>query len=490
MFRNRTLGIGIGLALGLGLPLVLLWALGSKPSMVFAQGSDGYSTYHVAPSCTSVPIPCYTRIQAAVDAADDPDDVVKVAAGIYTDTHVRDSLVQVLYVSKTMTIQGGYTTAFTEPPDPRANPTTLDAQGEERVLYITGDISLTVEGLRITGGRAPWNAGWWGSVGGGVTVVSATATFSNNQVLGSRAMYGGGVYVSGGNVVLVSNVISANAAVGDGNGGGLYLYRSDATLVGNTVTANTASACGGGLYLDESSASLKGNVVSGNTAYGYSGGMEVWESNATLSGNTISSNTASSGRGGGLSLYLSDAVTLTNNMVTDNRAGTAGNGLNVAGSSARLLHTTIARNNGGDGSGVYVTHFAPWGGPTYYSTVLLTNTILVGHTAGIEVTDGNTAMLEATLWGSGAWANDADWEGGGTVITGTPAYNYWGDPDFVDPGGGDYHIAPDSAAIDRGTDAGVTTDIDGDCRPLGPLPDLGADEAWQVVFLPLVIREF
>ena len=30
--------------------------------------------------------------------------------------------------------------------------------------------------------------------------------------------------------------------------------------------------------------------------------------------------------------------------------------------------------------------------------------------------------------------------------------------------------------------------IDGDSRPIGPLPDLGADEAWRV-FLPLVLRE-
>jgi hypothetical protein len=55
--------------------------------------------------------------------------------------------------------------------------------------------------------------------------------------------------------------------------------------------------------------------------------------------------------------------------------------------------------------------------------VAVTNTILVSHTVGIRVTAGNTATLEATLWGSGPWANDTDWGGAGTVITGTLAHN-------------------------------------------------------------------
>lgn len=61
-----------------------------------------------------------------------------------------------VYISKTVTIRGGYTTTngFADPPNPDTNPTTLDAQGQGRVLYITGDISLTIEGLRITGGES------------------------------------------------------------------------------------------------------------------------------------------------------------------------------------------------------------------------------------------------------------------------------------------------------------------------------------------------
>jgi hypothetical protein len=104
-------------------------------------------------------------VQAAVDAASD-GDVIKVATGVYTDVSARPApagyqgapasglITQVVYISKTVTIRGGYTSAFTEPPNPEANPTTLDAQGQGRVLLIAGVISPTAEGLRITGGDA------------------------------------------------------------------------------------------------------------------------------------------------------------------------------------------------------------------------------------------------------------------------------------------------------------------------------------------------
>ena len=107
----------------------------------------------------------------------------------------------------------------------------------------------------------------------------------------------------------------------------------------------------------------------------------------------------------------------------------------------------------------------------------LTNTILVSHSVGITVAAGNTATLEATLWGTDTWANLTDWGGAGTIITGT--VNIWDDPAFVNPDARDYDIGPESAAIDTGVPARVYYDIDDEPRPTGKGYDIGADEYYH-----------
>ena len=164
---------------------------------------------------------------------------------------------------------------------------------------------------------------------------------------------------------------------------------------------------------------------------------------------------------------------MTNNVLADNQDSFAGGGLYLWDSSPRLLHTTIARNHGGDGSGLYVA------GSSNRSTVTLTNTILVSHTVGIAITQGNTATINATLWND----NATNWDGAGTI---NHSNDHSGDPAFAADG---YHLTSDSAAIDAGVDAGVTTDVDGDVRPQGAGYDIGADEFRQwCVYLPLVMK--
>jgi hypothetical protein len=99
----------------------------------------------------STPVSACLTIQYAVDQASEGDEI-RVASGSYTGVSVRPRadvtttgvVTQVVYISKTVAIRGGYTTTnnFADPPDPVANPTTLDAQKQGRVLYITGDPSV------------------------------------------------------------------------------------------------------------------------------------------------------------------------------------------------------------------------------------------------------------------------------------------------------------------------------------------------------------
>ena len=460
--------IALALGLGLGLALVLLWPLVIAPAGTRAQGPDGYDIYYVASSCAGVPDPCYTTVQAAVDAADDPDDTIKVAGGTYGDVNDRAGLAQIVYISKTVTIQGGYTIPFTNPPDPDANPTTLDAQGQGRVLYITDDASMdseqvispTIAGLRITGGDATGLGGEGGGLqaGGGVYIYATTATISD--------------------CVVYENVASTDS---NAQGGGLYLEVSGATLSGNTVVSNTACTVayggGGGLALTGSAATLIGNTVQGNVAsragYGAGGGLFLGGSAATLDGNMVLDNTATlvptaSGKGGGLWVWGSGPFTLTNNLVADNHATTEGSGVWVDGDSwsptaGRLLHTTIADNRSGE-QGVFVGR---------HTTLILRNTIIAGHDGvGITATEGGTTTLEATLW----YGNGADIGGEGAIVSSSDVY---ANPAFAEPAAWDYHLTTGSPAIDVGVNVDVTTDIDGDPRPTGAGSDIGADEHYH-----------
>ncbi len=559
MNRNR---LAIVLTFGLlGLVPALLWLAAGQP--VIAQPIEGPAlplhpeSAAVWTVCLDGPPACdFDTVQEAVDAAND-GDLVKVATGVYTGVQARPVppgylnppfsglVTQVVYLSETLTIRGGYTTDFTEPPDPIANPTTLDAEGQGRVFLVAGTISPTIEGLHITGGDATGLGGYSGinwldhDTGGGLHVINATATISDNVVFGNTAggygsggglyllnddsslrnntvttntadsLYGGGLYTLYSNATLTGNTFSGNTAgwggavflefspatlVGNdfsgntcasaggalnvhtsdaiitgntvsGNGatygGAMRLYDSAATLTGNIISGNESASYGGGLHLWISPATLSGNTISDNTAGGSGGGLELWTSNATITGNTIISNTAA-GYGGGFDLAESHA-TLVNNIVADNQATIEGDGLYVGYSAPHLMHNTLAYNGGTDGSGIYVINS---------SSAVLTNTLLVGHATGIYVATGSAATLEATLWGNGT-----DWDGDGTIVTGT--INLWGNPAFTCTGPGcatPYRIGPGSAARDRGVNTGVTEDIDGEPRPGGLGYDIGADE--------------
>jgi len=503
---------------GLGLTLALLMVLNSSPLTIYAASTDCFVKVGGAGTCVQND-PCALGT-ALVQVQD--GDTIYVAGGTYTGTGAA-----VITVTKSITLYGGWDGADSGAVarDPVAYPTTLDGQNQRRVVYISGNITPTLDGFIVARGNAtgltancPSNPD---GCGGGIFVLNAHPLISNNTITNNVAAitttgnptvaigYGGGLYLQSANRAVISgNLIISNAASTAywGMGGGLYLHGSASgtqvqfnRVLSNTATTTGAVGEGGGIYGGPDDALIQGNVVSGNqtnsAGVGRGAGLFQYGGSAHYLGNLVQGNYGSEAVGLHYSRARFEGNRVVDNATSEgirlqNRSGggpvlvnnvvarSGDRALSVNGHvsnpmTATLLHNTLV--GAGSGYGVYGT----------YATLYLTNTIVASTTWGIVNTTpaSTTVLADHTLF----WANTNN------GIQGTnPVLN--GDPAFVNPAGGDYHIGPGSAAIDAGIPTTVTTDMDVDHRPDCVLWDIGADEVqglpcWRVR-LPLVLRGF
>jgi len=430
----------------------------------------------------------YTSVQAAVDAAY-PTALIKVAGtcmGVYGPEGAR----QQVFIDRLITLQGGYTTSNWIAPDPEANPTRLDARGLGRVLFIyTFELGVVVDGFDITGGDAYGQVGGHSPVqrmeshGGGVYIFSSRPTISNNHIFGNTAAHGGGMYTSFSDATLYDNTFTANSTTGDG--GGLLVHAGGAMLIDNLFDSNSAKN-GGGFATSYGGGNFTRDTFTGNQATGFGGGLAL-ETTAFLNETLILSNTAE--YGGGIGFFEgingnSPYAIITNTIIANNQASQQGAGVFIpSGGSAHILHTTLARNTGGDGSGITLGWY-DWMSPGT-STLLMTDTILAYQDFGIYVSDASNVTVNGVLW----FANpDNVWQSDDATVV--LMHEHTGNPTFLNPDYGDYHIGKTSAARDAGVPSGVTWDIDGEPRPYGLGWDLGADEFYYLLktFLPLGLK--
>jgi hypothetical protein len=457
--------------------------------------------------------PCdlQTALAQAVDG-----DIIHAGAGTYAGSG--DA---VMTVARSVSVYGGWDGAPSGPVlhDPEAYTTTLDGEGQRRGVYVNSGITVTLEGLVVSNGWVLGDGG--GLFARGAALTLRGMTFVSNVVTATDYCYGAGAFVQGGTLQVEECEFRRNwgFATHSSFGGGLAISQTLTATVTSCLFEENDTWHGSGLYLagagrDQSRlvlsdstflsngqgytdprwlggycsavdlanvrARIERNSIRGNLAVNDYGAVAAFSSDLELAGNVITGN----GNGRTSAVYLSGVrpFSVTNNIIAGNQSERSGSpAVRVRNSSGQFVHNSIASNAGG--YGVQLDSGA---------TAWLTNTILVSHTVGITVSAGSTVTLEATLWGIGSWANGSERAGAGLINLG--AVNVRASPAFVDPELGDYHIAADSAAIDAGVNAAVTTDIDGETRPHHSGYDIGADEyigpllVRRRLYLPVALR--
>ncbi len=390
---------------------------------VAAEGTD------VGNDCAISMNPCAT-VQRAVDVAE-PDDEIRVAAGTYTGVQLRQGITQVVYISQSVTIRGGYTVTNWTTSDPEVNATILDAQGLGRVIAIL-NAGVTLEGLRITGGDtqsfADLSSGIAGRIGGGLYIeASPQAVISGCQIYSNTATYfGGGLYAYSSVITVTqSRVFSNGLSPAYSVGGGIYA-EPGISFVDNNIVFDNSAVYGGGVYLGFGSLGgrlsenqiynnrafqrgggsllismqtpdvlISRNVFSQNVAGTDGGGMWLGTGISVVTGNLVISNTASN-EGGGVYL-LGSADTLVNNQFISNTAD-AGGGVSLLNGYAALIENYFEHNYAGAGGAVQA-----WdSGLTMTANALVSNTALVGGGLAFHAEQG-----QANLTGNVFTANNA-----------------------------------------------------------------------------------
>lgn len=407
----------------------------------------------------------YNSLQDALDRAaalnadaDADNDITAIwmAAGTYAPSRRRDSAEaqsESFALLSGVSLYGGFEgveATFAERPTDEWFQTILSGEvqddGDEfnnawTVVYADQVQEVVLDRLTISDAY-----GWDGDsfeqldrwLGGGVYAASSTLTLRNVNVVGNLAVGGGGGIYQAGGVLRLENVALEDNATWQAGGG--LSHVAGELYVSDTVVRRNRAEGGGGLYLAGGTVSLVRVLIGGGAAMevgdGNSGGERgggAWLAaplTARMTNVTIDGNQAPVGGG----VYLgpttdlgSVTLTVTNGRLADNLAyNTGGGAVYNEGGMLTVHNTTISRNEGAAGAGVFSD---PAGG----ATTTLFNSVIAENSNN-----------QGDVWGTFSAASAANLIGVAVATTGLThgvQGNLVGTPD-----------EPFAAGLDRGLD--------------------------------------
>jgi hypothetical protein len=310
-------------------------------------GSSSARSSRTITVCPVGPPACdFRTVQGALQAAANGDRIL-VASGTYAGPIVIAKNVSVIGA-------GAQKTTINIPPQNAPALTKSPPSICGCVVRVTGGTSVTIAGLRITGGV------WFPEPRGGGIWNDGDLTIENSTITGNRGTPSGGIY----------------------NTGSLLVDQS-------IVSRNQCNGCGAGIQNDGGFLTVRDSSVMGNNGFPY-GGIANWRGITEISGSTIADNFGSGITNGG-------ALTVERSSVLGNLAADhAGAGILNYG-TATVADSSISGNIGDSGAGIYNSR----GTLTVARSTVSENLTNVGYDDGGGIwNNGKARIYDTTISGN------------------------------------------------------------------------------------------
>lgn len=380
----------------------------------------------------------YQEIQDAIDAASDGDEII-VSPGTYS---------RIYFKGKNITVRS------TDPENSEiVEQTIISGANATRVVYFTGDelSTCTLSGFTIANGIT-----WMGA---GINGEGCKAAITHNRIVDNT------IYLNpikdknyGAGIMDCDGLISDNYIANNTSGGGIA--DCDGVIENNIIENNTAQKPPGGGLLEAGGAlyncngTIRNNIIRDNQATKYASGGALGKCHGIIEENEITGN--SSGFEGGA--FFQCNGTIRNNIISENKCNRFGGA--VSGGDFTFYNNIVTSNT----ASVY-------GGAFYSVKGKVLNSVIYANRAardGGAFSSSNITIKNSIIWGNTGENFHSSTKPTYSCVEGgaSGTGNISGDPLFINPGTGDFHLQPESPCIDAGALAEeVETDIEGNPRP-------------------------